>query len=149
MKLTREQKEQWLTALRSGKYQQTNGNLHDNNGYCCLGVLCDILPDVVQLDKGVTDVWLFKYKQDISNAVLPATLAKDLEAQSLGFKVDMFLDAVKHIIIYHDDVWTEEAYEDSFQIYGTQIYTIAELNDEGYSFDCIADLVELFVEVSN
>lgn len=32
----------WVAALRSGDYRQTEGWLHDENGYCCLGVLCDI-----------------------------------------------------------------------------------------------------------
>lgn len=34
----------WVDALRSGKYKQTKGVLKDSNGYCCLGVLCDIAP---------------------------------------------------------------------------------------------------------
>lgn len=33
----------WLKALRSGKYKQTRRVLHDEEGYCCLGVLCDVL----------------------------------------------------------------------------------------------------------
>jgi hypothetical protein len=28
----------WIAALRSGKYEQTVGKLHDSGGYCCLGV---------------------------------------------------------------------------------------------------------------
>lgn len=37
-------KTKWLTALRSGKYEQTKGTLHvQGNGYCCLGVLCDVV----------------------------------------------------------------------------------------------------------
>jgi len=35
-------KEQWLTALRSGEYRQTDSYLHKGNGFCCLGVLADI-----------------------------------------------------------------------------------------------------------
>lgn len=35
-------KEQWVAALRSGKYQQTRGYLRDSKGYCCLGVLTDL-----------------------------------------------------------------------------------------------------------
>lgn len=52
-----ELKTRWLEALRSGKYDQTTGVLNrvkeesedDANkqpGYCCLGVLCDVVaPD--------------------------------------------------------------------------------------------------------
>jgi hypothetical protein len=39
-----ELKTKWLAALRSGEYSQTQQVLHrkDPNGYCCLGVLCEI-----------------------------------------------------------------------------------------------------------
>lgn len=33
----------WVAALRSGKYEQTREVLHDNQGFCCLGVICDVL----------------------------------------------------------------------------------------------------------
>ena len=36
-------KEKWVNALRSGKYKQTRGNLQDGDGFCCLGVLCDLV----------------------------------------------------------------------------------------------------------
>lgn len=32
----------WIKALRSGKYKQTISHLKDDDGYCCLGVLCSI-----------------------------------------------------------------------------------------------------------
>jgi len=35
-------KKKWLEALRSGEYKQTTETLRDENGFCCLGVLCDI-----------------------------------------------------------------------------------------------------------
>lgn len=35
-------KAKWVEALRSGKYKQTQRRLQFKNGYCCLGVLCDI-----------------------------------------------------------------------------------------------------------
>ena len=35
-------KEQWIEALRSGEYSQTQEQLKDHHGYCCLGVLCDL-----------------------------------------------------------------------------------------------------------
>jgi hypothetical protein len=41
-----EWKAKWVAALTSGKYKQTKGTLTDKNGFCCLGVLCDIHPDV-------------------------------------------------------------------------------------------------------
>ena len=42
-KLTaKEWRRKWVEALRSGKYRQTTGVLRDRDGFCCLGVLCDI-----------------------------------------------------------------------------------------------------------
>lgn len=37
---------EWVAALRSGKYEQTKGHLHTPEGFCCLGVACDISPDL-------------------------------------------------------------------------------------------------------
>jgi hypothetical protein len=36
--------QQWVNALRSGKFKQTKNKLHSPalNSYCCLGVLCEI-----------------------------------------------------------------------------------------------------------
>jgi len=35
-------KERWVRALRSGEYEQTTRCLHNDKGFCCLGVLCDL-----------------------------------------------------------------------------------------------------------
>ncbi len=38
-----ENAKKWVAALRSGKYEQTTGRLHlKGDGYCCLGVACDL-----------------------------------------------------------------------------------------------------------
>lgn len=40
----------WIDALRSGEYKQTGGRLQDAQGYCCLGVACDIfIPKKLQI----------------------------------------------------------------------------------------------------
>ena len=41
-KLTPKVKKAWVGALRSGNYDQIEGYLRLGNGYCCLGVLCDL-----------------------------------------------------------------------------------------------------------
>src|SRR3954467_3257157 len=38
----KEVRAKWVAALRSGEYKQTKSYLHDEQGYCCLGVLCDL-----------------------------------------------------------------------------------------------------------
>lgn len=41
-KMRPEVKKKWVAALRSGKYEQSTGALRKEDGYCCLGVLCDL-----------------------------------------------------------------------------------------------------------
>lgn len=36
-------KAKWIEALRSGKYKQTTKVLKDKKGYCCLGVLRELI----------------------------------------------------------------------------------------------------------
>jgi hypothetical protein len=47
---------QWLEALESGEYRQTVEKLHDDKGFCCLGVACEIL-DIPSAKKGST--WMY------------------------------------------------------------------------------------------
>lgn len=43
--ITKEQKQKWIEALRSGNYKQGTHRLYHKytDRYCCLGVLCDVL----------------------------------------------------------------------------------------------------------
>lgn len=41
--MNREWRDKWVAALRSGKYAQGTGYLRTVRGYCCLGVLCDVV----------------------------------------------------------------------------------------------------------
>ena len=34
--------DKWIAALRSGEYKQIKGRLRTDEGFCCLGVLCNI-----------------------------------------------------------------------------------------------------------
>lgn len=52
---------EWVKALMSGKYKQTKRVLHsidDNNRheYCCLGVLCELYKDELQLHTRLSQV---------------------------------------------------------------------------------------------
>lgn len=55
-------KKKWVAALRSGKYKQTIGNLKTSEGYCCLGVLCDLHR---KRFKKITKKWRRKGKSDV------------------------------------------------------------------------------------
>ena len=43
MSINKELAKKWVAALRSGEYKQTGNVLRNLDGFCCLGVLCDIL----------------------------------------------------------------------------------------------------------
>jgi len=42
MKMSKVSMDDWLSTLRSGKYEQTTAKLVDDGKFCCLGVLCDM-----------------------------------------------------------------------------------------------------------
>lgn len=50
LKFTKEIKEKWLTALKSGEYIQGTIVLEENGQHCCLGVLAEIHP-LLQISK--------------------------------------------------------------------------------------------------
>jgi hypothetical protein len=51
-----ERQERWLQALESVEYEQTDGFLRDKDGFCCLGVACDVM------DKNGWDGNPFRYR---------------------------------------------------------------------------------------
>lgn len=110
-------KKKWLKALHSDKYKQTTSCLHDANGYCCLGVLTDIYLN----EKGKT--WEDEYPVN-----------KDGEhgwQATLDEKVAEW--AFKPKYSNCDDAQVE--------VEGSN-HCLAELNDNGYTFNEIADIIE-------
>jgi hypothetical protein len=66
-------KAKWVEALRSGEYQQTKSYLHDIDGYCCLGVLCDVSGEGHWVMGG--SVFRFHHGEDDVAGFLPTDLA--------------------------------------------------------------------------
>jgi hypothetical protein len=56
--MNEEIKQKWVAALRSGKYSQTRETLQDENGFCCLGVLCEVM----KLPKPIPYIYTFRGK---------------------------------------------------------------------------------------
>ncbi len=68
-KLNPEFKKKWVEALRSGKYEQIREQFvrfRDDKpiGYCCLGVLCDVL-DIEQKYSAITDTTGLTYTTQV------------------------------------------------------------------------------------
>ncbi len=70
MQFTQEIKDKWLNALKSGEYQQFNGQLRNNGNYkqmCCIGVLCNILNELID-ESGCDNINKDIYQQ-LNNAI--------------------------------------------------------------------------------
>lgn len=137
----------WTTALRSGKYEQGRWKLRDeDNKFCCLGVLADVLTDgkcweTLTVDDGLPPRDLY----------LPASIQTKalLTSDSGGFSVfdssEKLKKVLKKLFDCDDVACTVEDFAGRF---GT---SLSELNDTGASFAIIADIIEakpegLFVE---
>lgn len=116
-------KAQWLAALRSGEYEQGGGALRQGNSFCCLGVLCDLAAK-----QGVgnwipsPDVHGFLTPGDgrASGALPPAVV----QWAGLRSNVAHIPGGVRYAI------GTRES------------STLVLLNDNGYTFAQIADIIE-------
>lgn len=126
-------KELWLAALRSGEYTQTQSALAANGSYCCLGVLCEVaaqqgVPVAVQ-PVAVHDGNTFK-SYDGETGILPNSVRG-----WAGLENGNPLTNVKRYV-------TRNPYEGD-ELEDIELnFSLAELNDEGWSFADIADIIE-------
>lgn len=118
----------WVEALRSGKYKQGVGMLATkDNGYCCLGVLCELAEkeDIVHriedddVDR-TKDRWAFgSDAEDFNGLTLPQSVVT-----WAGMKTDVGMYA-RDVLTYSD---------------------LAQENDAGKTFAEIADIIEREVD---
>lgn len=109
----------WVTELRSGNKEQGKAQLHGvgSDGtefFCCLGVLCSLAPDVVKTAHQSVER-IDGYLYDQAGAYLPLSLAIRLEIEPNPQVVD---------------------------ISNNQYTSLGLLNDEGATFEQIAQIIE-------
>lgn len=124
-----EVKAKWLSALRSGEYAQTKEVLQSDEGFCCLGVLCDIavkdgIIEAPEANYGIR--YYIAYDYDDVDEVYPFH-----EESQLPWKVARWagLDSRNPSVEWSSDQngsWTP----------------VSEPNDSGATFEEIADLIE-------
>ena len=117
---TRERNE-WASALRDGEFDQTRHVLHDQRGYCCLGVACAIFAETLDLnvEKVILKEGDFEVYYQHEGTVLPQKVA-DL----LGLK-------------------TDEGSFSEIRMEGAQVGdSLSSINDAGATFKQIADILE-------
>ncbi len=112
-------KQQWLDALRSGKYKQCGVYLNYDNHFCCLGVLCEIQ----ERPKTRNDEYSETY-YDSNNC--------GLNENNPLFSILGDLGYFEHFYFSNPDVEL-----DVFE-------SLAQLNDGGYSFEDIAYIIEKY-----
>jgi len=104
-------KQKWVSALRSGDYQQTQEHLRTEDGFCCLGVLCDLYG-----------------KENNVEWKLPGM------SPYYGFQscvVELPLSVMEWAGVEDDDPYIS-----------AKRNTLAVINDNGTTFNEIADLIE-------
>lgn len=106
--------DKWVQALKSNKYSQTKGTLKDSYGYCCLGVLCEI--SKISDWKLIDNHHISKYKYNDSSMIglLPEEVRK----------------------------WADIKTTDGTFIQNNKQLILTTLNDDGVSFNEIADIIE-------
>lgn len=116
-----EWKAKWVAALRSGKYQQCRGKLHADLGFCCLGVLCDIYnSDLWSFERRSGEQYgetIFMWGPFYDESTLPPIVVKGVG-----------LNEVNPRIYCSGSISTGTA--------------LSALNDNGYTFEEIADAIE-------
>lgn len=127
-----EVKAQWVADLRSGKFLQGKGVLHRENTatdaasvhtFCCIGVLCEsaVAAGVAERTQSSNDANCFKYS--------------DPNDTEFGGNSHYAPGVVR--------VWAGLDSSNPSVEYAERFRTLADLNDdEGMSFDQIADLIE-------
>jgi hypothetical protein len=120
---------EWVKALRSGEYKQTKHRLRDKEGYCCLGVACEVISGIFDDIVGYWDNYLWisedRYGQESEEVQLPEVIANRLGIDRAGELV-VPVCGTGSCEDDDDDLWT----------------SLAMLNDGGASFDFIADVIE-------
>lgn len=113
----------WTKALRSGEYTQGKSVLRRDDKFCCLGVACDLYskehPEYPVRDYKDS----YTYGPNAINLVLPT------EVQEWLFEYTTQHDG-------HNPAFTIVSDTDS------QCISLAELNDSGFTFSQIADVID-------
>ena len=128
-------KEKWIAALRSGEYNQSSNKLRSTQGFCCLGVLCDLYAKEHndseweyryenEYHTQPTDYWYFNNESEL----LPQQVKNWAELSNTNPSVEV--------------VVTKEYYDDEDDTPDSYWQPLSELNDEGESFNQIASMIE-------
>ena len=110
-------KEKWLEALRSGKYKQGKNLLKTEDGYCCLGVLCDLHRKSTKSKRNKWQGSYYNCGNEYTTSFLPRLVQK----------------------------WAGiDTKEGEFELKNGEKEYLTTLNDQGKSFKQIANYIERY-----
>ena len=133
--MDQEIRKQWTAALRSGEYSQSTQYLRTNNGFCCLGVLCDLYDKTEKPKIG----WETNIDQEFSFGAQrdDQTLPTEIQAWSKLMTSNPGFQTFKA-------AYGSVPKDDLGRIYPNEILCLAEANDDGLTFPQIADIIDYF-----
>lgn len=117
--MTQEQKDKWLTALRSGEFKQEQSTLQRDGGYCCLGLLEQVISGDCETGGLPSIEWL-----DANGITFRGVFGRNPGVECDLLEVD-----------------------DAEQLPFGRNTSLSSLNDSGYTFTEIADALEKIIEV--
>ena len=129
-KMNPEVKQKWIDALRSGNYEQGSEKLRTVNGYCCLGVLCDIYAQENDTQ------WKFMGNEETNFQLMDYWYFLD-QSEFLPESVMNWAGLRTHNPSVR--VYCEDSDDEDQRYYNDEI---ANVNDSGYSFSQIADIIQ-------
>lgn len=137
--LTKSQLAVWTADLRANADIQGKGYLEYGDRFCCLGRICYLMKDQLGLVKKVNPNGLCSY--DGSDTILPRK-ARDL----LGIDMNGDLYTFKTgVISYVDNLYNQKQIPSQI----IRKRTLAALNDDGFTFPEIADILDKFYPCSD
>lgn len=129
--MNQEFKQEWMAALTSGEFTQTQGALRTTEGYCCLGVACELMArrgwgtwsgsDFIYTGPGCAEDMMY----DLAIGVLPSSMA-----EHLGMSRNPSCGPMKEHGL-NSDMCAEAS--------------LAALNDAGRDFAYIAKTIDTFL----
>ena len=114
-------KKRWIEALNSDEYKQTKNRLKDSTGYCCLGVLTDLYVKEHNQEWKYYEESHIYYFNDVESGQREGTILPYCVVNWSGLE---YVDPYFHVSNTDD------------------VNYLTILNDEGYSFKQIAQIIE-------
>jgi hypothetical protein len=124
----------WVESLRNGEYTQTTENLRSTEGYCVMGVLCDL-----HYKETAEGWWNYDENENYTYETftgeeekyfIPLEVMNWAELKNINPRFTEYVDKTK----YSEAELSEKTH-------------LVSLNDKNTSFNELADIIEKYMEI--